>query len=269
MSETIAGTPPPDRRPVRPSMTSLEIVAESLSLLRQSLSARWDVWLVAAIFFTGTDVVDIVFASPGGPFRSPVTAVSLIVRVIALVWVVAAAIRGFTGQRMIWTVNLPMLRCAVAFAGLLVLSVLLLFGLSHFITRPLIGAMTHDPQANQIASLLVLAIWLVVFAIVTVRLSPWIAALAIGDNAINLSAAWKGMRGATLAAIGALVWTSPVPIAHLVFTAQAQYMGGLLGLILTVIDGLVSVVQILLAMAIAAALYRFVKTNLPGDHFPA
>lgn len=225
--------------------------------------------MIAAVFFTGTDVVDIVFASPGGPFHSPLMLASLAIRIVALVWIVAAAIRTFTGQTAIWAVNLPMLRCALAFAGLLVVSMLLLFVLSRFITGPLIAELTHNPQANQIASLVVLAIWLAVFAIITVRLSPWIAALAIGDNAIDLSTAWKGMRGATLAAIGALVWTSPVPIAHLVFTAQAQYVGGLLGLILTVIDGLVSVLQIMLAMAIAAALYRFVKTNLPGDHLPA
>lgn len=239
-------------------------------MLRQSLTARWDIWLVAAIFFTGTNIVDMKFGTQAHPFESPLVIASLIVRIAAYAIVSAAAIRTFTGQAKVWSINLPMLRSALAFVALLAASMLLLAIVSHFITRPLTAIATNDMHTRQVTSLIVVAVWLLVFGIVTVRLSPWLAALAIGDNAINFQSAWKGMRGATLAAIGAVVWLSPVPIAHLVFTAQAQFLSGIsLGLILTAIDGLVSVLQVMLALAMASVLYRFVKTYLPSDHLPA
>ena len=72
------------------------------------------------------------------------------------------------------------------------------------------------------------------------------------------------MRGVTLAAIGALIWIAPVTIAHFVLTAQAQHLRGAPQIALTVIDGLVSVLQVMLAMALAAVLYRFVAKNKPS-----
>lgn len=265
MSDTIAGTPPPDLCPARPSTTSLEIVAGSLSMLRQSLTARWSIWLVAAIFFTGTNILDILFGTPAHPFQSPLVIVSVIVRIVAYAIVSAAAIRAFTNQSEVWSINLSLLRSALAFAALLAASMVLLLIVSHFITRPLTAVITNDIHTRHVISLIVIAVWLVVFGIVTVRLSPWIAALAVGDKSANFKTAWQGMRGATLAAIGAVVWLSPVPLAHLTFTAQAQYLGkGSLGILLTSIDGLVSVLQVMLAMAIAAVLYRYVSKNKPS-----
>lgn len=265
MSESIAGIPPQYRGPpLPPTTTSLEIVGESLSMLRQSLWARWDIWLFAAVFFTGTNIADIVFATPGSPLHSPMTIASLIVRIVADVWVVAAAIRAFTNRGAVWAIDVPLLRYAAASVALLAISMILLFIVARFVTHPLIALATHDAHKARVASLSVLCVWLLGFGIVTVRLSPWIAALAVGDNSIGLSAAWKAMRGATLAAIGAIVWTAPVPIAHLALTAQAQYLTGFSQIILTVIDSLVSVLQGLLAMAIASVLYRFVSENKPS-----
>jgi hypothetical protein len=265
VSESVAGTPPQDVRPVRSSTTSLEIVAESLSMLRQSLKARWGIWLVAAIFFTGTNIADIVFGTPAHPFQSPLVIASVIVRIVAYAIVSATAIRAFTNRLEVWSINLSLLRSALAFAALLAASMVLLLIVSHFITRPLTAAITNDIHARRVTSLIVVAVWLVIFGIVTVRLSPWIAALAVGDNAVNFKTAWQGMRGATLAAIGAVVWLSPVPLVHLAFTAQAQYLGSSsLGIVLTAIDGLVSVLQVMLAMAIAAVLYRHVSKNKPS-----
>lgn len=259
MSDTIAGIPPPYLGPEPlPTTTSLEVVAESLASLRQSLSTHWEIWLIAAIFFTGTNIVDILFTTPGHPFQSPLSIASLIVRLMSYVLVVVAAMRAFTGQSSVWAINLPLLRTVAAFVALTVSSLLLLLAFTAFISRPLIGLMTADPQTQRMASLIVVSLWLIGFAIATVRLSPWIVALAINDRSIGLKTAWKGMRGATLAAIGALIWTAPIPIAHLALTAEAQYLTGTPQLIFAVIDGLISVLLVLISMAIAAALYRFV-----------
>lgn len=269
MSESIVGIPPPDRRPARPpTTTSLEVVAETLASLRQSLGNHCEIWLIAAIFFTGTNVVDILFTTPGHPFQSPLSIFSLIVRLLSYVWVVVAAIRAFAGQSAVWTINLPLLRTVAAFVALTVSSMLLLFVFTAWISRPLIGLMTADPQSHRFAALIVLCIWLIGFAVATVRLSPWIVALAINDRSIGLKTAWKGMRGATLAAIGALIWTAPVPIAHVALTAEAQYLTGTSQLVFTVIDGLISVLLVLISMAIAAALYQFVA-KYKSLHFPA
>jgi len=264
VSETIAGTPPPDRRPVRSSTTSLEIVAESFSLLGQSLTTRWDVWLLAAIFFTSTNIVDIVFAPPGNPFHSPLMVASLIIRVVANVWAVTAAARVLTMSGRVWAIDLPLLRCTGAFVALIVLSLVLMVIAKHVIVNPVIAAMTQVTHATHRALVVFTGVWLIGFAIVTVRLSAWLVALAIGDRAMDFSAAWRGMQGANLAAIGALIWTSPVPIGHLVLTSQAQDLRGPFQVALTVIDGLVSVLQVMLMMAMAAVLYRFASNNKPA-----
>lgn len=261
MSETVVGIPPPRLGPPPPpTTTSLEIVAESLSMLRQSFFARWDIWLVAALFFTVTNVVDIVLRTPGHPFQSPMVIVSLVVRVAAYILVVAAALRAFTGRKSVWSVDLPLLRYVAAFVALLLVGVVLL-AFMHSI--PLILMRAYDPQASFAISLPLLFIWLFGFAVATLRIFPWIVALAVGDRSVGLSSAWRGMRGATLAGIGALIWTAPVLIVHLALTAEAKYLTGTPQLTLTVIDGLISVLEVMLNMAIAAVLYRFVAKYLP------
>ncbi|HVP85407.1 MAG TPA: hypothetical protein VMS78_11855 [Rhizomicrobium sp.] len=265
VSDSIAGIPPPDIRPARPpSTTSLEIVAESLAMLRRSVSQHWSIWLVAAFFFTGTNIVDIVFGTRGNPFQSPLMVASLFVRVVSYVMVVVAALRTFTGGSSIWKVDQHLLRCAGAFFGLFALSIALLLLFTPFVARPVVEAVTADHQLKREISVAMVAVWFVLFAIVTIRLSPWIVALAVGDNSIGLRSAWKRMRGATLAGIGALIWTAPVPIAHLALTAEAQYLSGSIQLSFTVVDGLVSVLQVMIALAIAVALYNFAKKNKPA-----
>lgn len=264
MSDTIAGIPPPYRgRYPAPTITSLEIVAQSLSLLRRSLSTRWDIWLVAVIFLVGTNIAGIGFAPMGDRPHASLSTASQIVRAVSYIPVAAAAVRAFTGRGSVWSIDLPLLRyMAATLAALLALLIPMFF---------IIALAAFGTKAASAVSMAVFVGCILVLALVMLRVSPWLAALSVGDGSLHLSSAWKGMRGAMLAAVGAAIWLSPVLIVHIALNAEAQYQTGTAQLAFTIVDGLVCVLQLMIDMAIIAVLYLFVRTHMAHapDHFPA
>ncbi len=256
MSAALATTPP--ERSASARFTAIGILREALTLMRGSLYGAWSIWAVATVFFTGTDLVDIIYGGGANPLHSPLTMISLAIRVIANIWVAAAAIRAFANRGAIWAIDLALLRYTAAFLLLIVGSIGLLLALSRLVVHPLIAMATSDTHISHIVSMAVTGAWLVGFTLLTVRWMPWIVALAIGDRVTRFSIAWQGMRGAMLAAIGAYLLVAPVMIAHFLLTIWAQSLAGSAQFWVTTLDGVVSVVQVMSGMAVAVVLYRHV-----------
>lgn len=83
------------------------IVSQALGLLGTSLGRGALVWLVGLVLVTGTDLVDLVYSPPGaGHAVTPLMMASLVVRIAAILFIPAAALRVMLPSRSkVWALD--------------------------------------------------------------------------------------------------------------------------------------------------------------------
>jgi hypothetical protein len=244
-------------REMADDVTVRRIAGESLRLLGRSLWRALPVWIVAAVLFTGTNLVDIVYGSPQpGHGFTPAQIVSLAIRVIAPLWVSTAAWRIMLGSsRPAWAPDGAFWRYVLA--ALLITGAtfgLALAGVTAL--KPVILSAIHDKTGQMIARGAALFALLIAGTFVTIRLSLWPVALAIGDKSVTFVTAWRAARGAVWAMTGALLLLGvPWLAAHLAATMWAMSPTGQARVAATVIDGILSVLQVAFGVAVTAGAY--------------
>jgi hypothetical protein len=246
------------------------MMREALATLVRSLPRAWSVWLVAALFFTATDLIDIVYGSGSDAAGAtafqltPLTAASLALRVFFAIFIPAAALRAMLpSRRSSWALD----RGFWLFAGVFILLTIVSFGGAALATRlsqPLLHLAIADEHAYRVASLVLLFVYLLAGIVLTARLALWPVSALLGDAGASVAASWRRMRGAVLPfLVASAILVLPFLIAHFALTGWLENaaMRGSARLAWTIADGFVSVFQVMLAMAVTAAAYRLTEVE--------
>jgi hypothetical protein len=238
-------------------VTVWRIARESLRMLGHGFARALPVWLFAAVSFTGTNLVDIVYGAPvAGHGLTHAQMVSLGIRLISPLIVSCAAWRiMLDSEDPPWSLNWDFWKYALA--TLLLIAVgfgIALAGVKA--AQPFFVSVLHDKTQQNIARGALAFALILLATIVTIRISLWPVALAIGDRAVTFRTAWRSTRGAALAMIGALILVAtPWFAGHFATTIWAQSLTGDRQITATVIDGIVSVLQVAFGVAVTAAAY--------------
>jgi hypothetical protein len=244
------------------------MMGEALAVVARSLPRAWSVWLIAALFFTATNLADIVYgggSDAAGTFHlTPLTVVSLAARVFFAVFIPAAALRAMlASRRNSWALD----KGFWLFAGAFILLAVVSFGgavLATLVSQPLLHLAIADEHAYRVASLVLLFVYLLAGIVLTARLALWPVSALLGDASASVAASWRRMRGAVLPfLVASAVLVLPFLIAHFALTGWLENaaMRGSARLAWTIVDGLVSVFQVMLAMAVTAAAYRLTRAE--------
>jgi hypothetical protein len=243
-------------------ITVFRIAGESFRLLGRNLWRALPVWLFAIVTFTGTNLIDIVYGAPvTGHGFTAAQIVSLAIRVVAPLIVSSALFRVMLGSTHgPWSPDGAFWKYVLATA--------LISGVAFGIAiagvrglRPQMLVLVHDRAGQMIASGATAFAFILLGAILTIRLSLWPVALAIGDRAVTFVMAWRRTRGAVWAMTGALLLlAAPWIAAHFAATVWALSLSGQARVMATVIDGLVSVLQVASGIAVASASYRLLAS---------
>lgn len=243
----------------RPARISVgRIVPLSLRLLFGSLGSGWAAWVLCAIIFTGTDLVDLIYRS--GDLHAPLSLASLAVRVVGalVVPVVIWRIMLPRDGRRVWAADGRFWRYAAAFVAINLVTVPLLF-VAKIVLRPIMHALPLDPALHRYAVYVEVFILALIILFVTLKLTLWTVALAIGDRDVGFVVSWRRTYGCLFAFFGALLAVIlPFETAHFGLTALAQRggFGATQTFWIVIADGLVTVPVVMGMAAVAAAVYR-------------
>lgn len=238
-------------------VTTGGIISAGFNLLLKSFWRALPIWLVAIVLLTGTNLVDLVYGGAKLTF-TPLQIVSLTIRVFASFLIPAVAFRIFIGSKHgPWNLNrdfwlfllVSFVLTALSFAAVIAVK---------YLTQPILAQLIVDQDRLRLASLGLTIATFVVMAVVLIKVSLWPVAIVIGDRDVTLLVAWRRMRGAAFALIGALLaGIVPIFIAHVLLTSWAQSLpvDGDLRFQITVVDGIVSVFQVLVGTAMTATAY--------------
>lgn len=241
------------------------MMGEALAVVARSLPRAWSVWLVAALLFTASEIADIVYSDAAGTFHlTPLTVASLTVRVFFAVFIPAAALRAMlASHHSTWGLD----KGFWLFSGVFILLTVVSFGgavLATLASQPLLHLAIADEHAYRAASLVLLFVYLLAGIVLTARLALWPVSALLGDAGASVAASWRRMRGAVLPfLLASAVLVLPFLIAHFALTGWLENaaMRGSARLAWTIVDGLVSVFQVMLAMAVTAAAYRLTQVE--------
>jgi len=254
--------------PVRaPTVTSTLLGA--MSLLARTLPRAWSVWLVTIVAATGTNLVDIIYgAQPGQHGIGPLQIASVIVRVfVGVLWTNIASSRAMIGGRSrIWAVNGDLWR---AVGALILIEVITapLFVAAAWLARTRLAPLIPDAHMAAIFSLVAHDVIQFGFGMLTFKLTLWPIALAIGDRDVGFRVAWRRMRGAVWPLIGAnILLIGPLFAAHVSLTDWAQSLASdrPLQLDVTLADGVLTGVQLILTFSLFNALYKRLAEDTVG-----
>ncbi len=238
-------------------VTTGGILKDGFKLLFESFWRALPIWIVAIILLTGTNLVDLIYGGAKLTF-TPLQMASLAIRVFATFLIPAAAFRTFIGgKHSPWSMNGDFwLFCLVSLL-LTALSFLAVIGV-RFLAHPLLEQLLTDAGEVRIASLVLTIATFLVVAVLLIKVSLWPVAIVIGEREVTLPVAWQRMRGSAFAFIGALLGgIAPIFVAHVLLTVWAQSfpIDSDLRFQITVLDGIVSVFQVLVGTAMTAAAY--------------
>jgi hypothetical protein len=232
-------------------VTTAQIAVAGLKLTARSLLRSPLVWIVAFVLFTGTNLVDLVYGAGPGKALTALQIVSLAVRLFSNIWIVVVALRTFLDRRTVWALD----RSFLTYVAFFIVYFGVGLGIASVVGHALSAFVGQGARAVRVTAVLSM---LVAYCLLTIRIMLWPTALALGDRSVGLRESWRRTRGATLTMIGAFFALLPIAAVHFGLTAWATTLplSGDSRLIVTICDGVLSVVQVMLAMAFAAAIYK-------------
>jgi cytochrome b len=201
----------------------------------------------------GTNLLDFATIPAVGTRPDAGFALAAIVRIVAVFWVSYAVQRHLAGGAQPFRPSLALGRFV-----LLQLALLIGFGLA---TR--LGLIVQGPGPNPLA-----ARWLYAFlattlyALLTIRLLAWNAALATDAPFGALGPVWRGQTGRLGAIAGGFVsLILPIAALHLAFTlvAAETVLSPEARLVVGVIDGVLQALQVALSCALGTVALRIAR----------
>jgi hypothetical protein len=225
---------------------------ETLATLRTMRSGV----LVALLAGTvGTNLLDFATAPAPGARPDSGFVAAAAVRIVVVLWVSYGVQRHLAGGTQAFQ---P--KAALARFSLLQIALLVGFGLA---TR--LGIIMQGPGPAPLATQWLFALVPAAFyALFTIRLLAWSAALAVGEPFAALGRVWRGQSGHDLGLCSAyLSLVLPVAAIHLAMTLVALKiaMGAETRLVLAVVDGLFQALQLGLTCALGAVALRIARST--------
>ncbi len=201
----------------------------------------------------GTNLLDCVTVPATGGKPGAGFLIAAIVRVVAVFWVSYAVQRHLAGGAQPFRPGLALGRFV-----LLQIALLIGFGLAMRL-----GLIVQGPGPNPLATQWLYAfLATALYALLTIRLLAWNAALAMGEPFGALGPVWRGQAGRLGAIAGGFIsLILPVAALHLAFTLVAvkTVLSFQTQLALGVIDGLFQALQVMLTCALGTVAWRIAR----------
>lgn len=243
-------------------LTAGSLVRAALSLFTRRFGAAWSVWLVALVMLTATNVAVVAAAEPRDLGFTEGQLLAFGVRLLAVLWILAAAYRAQIGsESRLWALDPNFWR--YFFAQIVVSAITLSLSrvLGDFLYTGVHRAIADGHSADNAWQVVSLARILLV-GLIFIRIMFWPVARAIGDRAMTLAAAWRATRGAASPIAGAwLVLIGPLVALRYVVALQIQDLAAEHRFWIAAGDGAFSAIVLIAAVCTISAAYKALATR--------
>jgi hypothetical protein len=234
------------------------VIGETLREFFRSFTGAPLAWIALLIVATGTNLVDLVYGATGPYGFSHIQIASLAVRLVGIIWILAAALRSvMQSPENPWALDRGIAFFLFWELAIFVLQNVLSFAFVRI--GPEVAPRLEAEVGTLLFSLVISALGIPLIDLLSLRLAPWAVARTAHRSEITFRKAWSGTSAHWGAAsVAYLVFVLPLLAVHYGLTAWIQQSNMLPSdkTNFAVFDGVESSILAMMLLALYVALFR-------------